>query len=331
MAILCLAVFWVEIVFNAYDNPRLTGMIFLSIALGAFLFSMFFERYTWCRYLCPLGGLNAIFSMPSILELRANRQMCVNQCQDHACYLGTEEVPGCPMFRHPFLVDNNKDCILCGRCIRNCELHSIELNLRLAPQELWTLQNPKISDSFLIVSLGLIYFFLVYHSQFLAVIENSEFFSFAGRYSYALAGTVIFWSMIFVSWLAFLLLTWFQDMFTGEYYRKVASVFGYGLIPLVLGGYLAYYARLFIQGAWKIVPNFLLLFGIDAKINKFSLLTADATSTLLHIIILGGLLASLYATYKIFRRQEGNNLSLKHLVLPFMLLLGFGITYLAAI
>jgi CRP-like cAMP-binding protein/NAD-dependent dihydropyrimidine dehydrogenase PreA subunit len=331
MAMLCLAVFWAEIVFNAYDNPRLTGMIFLSIAFGSFLFSMFFERYTWCRYLCPLGGLNAVFSMPSILELRANRQMCVNQCQDHACYLGTEKVPGCPMFRHPFLVDNNKDCILCGRCIRNCELRSIELNLRLAPQELWTIQNTRISDSFLIVSLGAVYFFLVFHEQFLAVIEKAEFFPFAGRYGYALTGSALFWGMIAVGWLAYLLFCWFQDMFTGEYYRKVASVFGYGLIPLVLGGYLAYYAGMFIQGAWKIIPNFLLLFGVDRKINAFSLLTADATSTLLHIIILGGLAASLYATYKIFRRLEGSNLSFRHLVLPFMLLLGFGFTYLAAI
>ncbi len=331
MAMLCLAVFWIEIVFNAYDNPRLTGMIFLSIALGAFTFSMFFERYTWCRYLCPLGGLNAIFSMPSILEVRANRQMCVNQCQDHACYLGTEEVPGCPMFRHPFLVDNNKDCILCGRCIRNCDLHSIELNLRLAPRELWTIQNAKISDSFLIVSLGAIYFFLVFHIQFLAAIEQTAWFSFGGGYSYAVAGTVIFWGMIVIGWLAFLVFCRIQEINTGEHYRKVASVFGYGLIPLVLGGYLAYYARMFIQGAWQIVPNFLLLLGIDAQINKFSLLTSDATSTLLHIIILGGLLASLYATYKIFRRLEGNKLSVKDLVLPIMLLLGFGITYLAAI
>ena len=53
--------------------PWLTGVILLAIACGALLFSMLFERYTWCRYACPLGALNAVFSMPSILELRANQ------------------------------------------------------------------------------------------------------------------------------------------------------------------------------------------------------------------------------------------------------------------
>src|SRR5210317_2144692 len=76
------------------------------------------------------------------------------------------------MFRHPFLVDNNKDCILCGRCIQNCGLRSIELNLRLAPQELWSMQNVKLSDNFLIISLGAIFFLLVFHGQFLKQAES---------------------------------------------------------------------------------------------------------------------------------------------------------------
>ncbi len=328
MAILCLAVFWVEIVFNAYDSPRLTGMIFLSISSGALFFSIFFERYTWCRYLCPLGGLNAIFSMPSILELRANRQLCINQCHDHACYQGTADSPGCPMFRHPFLVDNNKDCILCGRCIRNCKLHSIELNLRLAPRELWTIKNVKLSDNFLIVSLGTVYFFLAFHAQFLAAIENPGAFSYMGIQGGTLIGTLLFWGIITIGWIAYLFLCWLQAKLNKEHFSKVNHVFGYGLIPLVLGGYLAYYMKMCINGAWKIIPNFFLLLGMKVEIKEFHLLTPDVTSMLQHLAILGGLLASLYATYKIFSRMEGKNLSLKHVILPFMVVLGFGAAYL---
>ncbi|MDW7773682.1 MAG: sigma 54-interacting transcriptional regulator [Desulfobulbaceae bacterium] len=332
MALLCLAVFWVEIVFNAYDSPRLTGMILLAIALGALLFSLFFERYTWCRYICPLGALNALFSMPSILELRANRQMCINQCRDHVCYRGTDQSPGCPMYRHPFLVDNNKDCILCGRCIRNCQLRSIELNLRLAPRELWSLRSARLSDNFLIISLGTVFFFLAFHQRFLLFMQEGHHDLgdiFPG--GPVVSGSLVFWGIIAAAWGCYLLLSRFQALLASLEYSQVRLFFGYGLIPLVLAGYLAYYTNLFITGAWKILPNFLLLFGVTAAIPEFHLLTPGGTATLLHIIIFGGFLCSLYAVYKIFQRMTDNRLSARHAALPFLFLLGFGWVYLAAV
>ena len=113
MAVFCILLFWIEIVWNAYENPLLTGWIILTITLGSLLTSVFYSRRAWCRYLCPLGAINAIFSMPSIIELRSNRHVCLNRCETHTCYTGDEENTGCPMFRHPYLVDNNRDCIFC--------------------------------------------------------------------------------------------------------------------------------------------------------------------------------------------------------------------------
>lgn len=332
MALLCLVVFWAEIVFNAYDRPWLTGVILLVIAGGALLFSMLFERYTWCRYACPLGALNAVFSMPSVLELRANREMCMNQCRDHTCFRGTEEVPGCPMFRHPFLVDNNKDCILCGRCIRNCSLRSIELNFRLAPQELWSLRETRLSDNFLIVALGTIYFFLAGHDLFFD--RAAVFASLLAAKTAAspvMAGTLFFWGGILLGWTGYLLLSFLQGMVLARESLKVATVFGYGLLPLVLGGYLAYYADMFIQGAWRIGPNVLDLFAVNHAMQEFHLLTQAGKSTLLHTILLGGIFASLYAVFKIFSRLEGRNFRLFHLALPLLTVLGIGAAAIAVL
>lgn len=332
MASLCLIVFWAEIVFNAYDKPMLTGGILLAIASGALLFSAFFERYSWCRYLCPLGVLNAIFSMPSILELRANREMCLNQCSDHVCYRDTDSSSGCPMYRHPFLVDNNKDCILCGRCILNCNLRSIELNLRLAPQELWSLQNVKLSDNFLIISLGAISFLLLFHEEFLKLAEHWARFLLGGEGAgTVMVGTALFGAMILVGWGAYMTFACLQAVILGEKSRKMASVFGYGLLPLVLGGYLAYYADMFIKKAWQVVPNVATLVGWQIQVREFHLLTPSATSTFLHIVILGGMLASGYATYKICRRLEGEKLHLRHVLLPYVTLFSFGLLYLVSV
>jgi len=332
MALFCLIVFWAEIVFNAYENPVLTGTILLTIASGALLFSMLFERYSWCRYICPLGALNAIFSMPSILELRANREMCLNQCRDHVCFRDTDVSSGCPMFRHPFLVDNNKDCILCGSCIRNCGLRSIELNLRLAPRELWSMHDVMMSDNFLIISLGVISFFLFFHGEFLAQAERwGHLLSAAGKAGTILAGSLIFWLGIGTGWGAYLLFSFLEASVLKKKKDRIASVFGYGLLPLVLGGYLAYYASLFIRKAWLLVPNVLALFGSDSGMREFHLLAPAAASTFLHIIILGGMSASAYAIYKICRRLEGERLRIIHLVLPWLVVLGFGTAYLVSL
>jgi polyferredoxin len=327
MAMLCLVVFWVEIVWNAYDSPWLTGMILLSISFGALLFSIFYQRYAWCRYICPLGALNAIFSMPSILELRANRQMCENHCHDHACYRGTDEMPGCPMFRHPFLVDNNKDCILCGRCIKNCKLHSTQLNLRLAPQELWSIQSPRSADSFLVASLGVIYFLLVRHHDFQAIAQGPAYVSVPGIPAAAVNGSLIFWGMVALSWSGYSVLCWLQAMYTNQDYQKLRDIFGYGLIPLMLGGYLAFYVKMFIQGAWRLLPNLLLLFGIESTL-QIPAVSPQVVTTILHIIILGGLLACLFATYKILRRIAMTQFSLHHLMIPFLFIAVLGFAYL---
>ena len=333
MAILCLVVFWVEVVWNAYQSPWLTAMILLTITFGALLFSILFQRYAWCRYVCPLGGLNAIFSMPSILELRANRQMCENQCTDHACYRGTNETPGCPMFRHPFLVDNNKDCILCGRCIKNCRYRSTQLNLRLAPRELWSIQEPRHADSFLIVALGAVFFLMAQHGAFQSFIHETLLFGISNSHvRAAITGTLVFWGIIALAWIAYSLLCWIQAVIMSMEYQKVRAALGYGLIPLVLGGYLAFYTKMFFQGGWRLVPNFLLLFGIETTPAEFHFISQQGISTILNITILGGMLACLYSTYKIFsQRDRFQSAPVHRLLVPFLCILAVGFAYLMVI
>ena len=327
MAILCLVVFWVEIVWDAYRNTLLTASILLSIASGSFLFSLLFERNVWCRYLCPLGALNAVFSMPSILALRANRQLCDNQCREHACYLGTEELPGCPMFRHPFLVDNNRDCTLCGNCIKNCKLHSIQLNLRLAPEELWSIQDPRLADSFLVTTLGAVFFSLacrpkLYH--LLAPLTGSIDVASVTP----LTGSLVFWATALTGWVIFCLFCLLHAICFKKKFRPLASMLGYGLIPVVLGGFLAFYVRMFLEGAWRLLPNLLALFGMDIDYGTIELLSPNGTATLLYLIVLGGLVSSFYAIYRIISRLHAPGLKLRHLFLPMLHALLLGLLFL---
>lgn len=304
MAGLCILLFWVEITWNAYDSPYLTAGIILTVTSGSLLFSVFFKRRVWCRYLCPLGAINALFSMPSILELRANTHVCMNRCEDYACYSGDDGKNGCPMFRHPFLVDNNRDCILCGQCIKNCRLNSVHLNLRLAPQELWNQQSPRVADSALVVSLAAILFpFIVsqYHSNWIASWGQTASFLPAGAKEPVMTSIFFFGCIVFYL-LGYACLTALLAKMTTKSWPQTAALLGYTMIPLVLGAFMAAHLEIFVAGVYRLPQNLGELFGIQLNIGHGRLLDQEATTILQLITICGALIASLYATHRIVQR-----------------------------
>jgi transcriptional regulator with AAA-type ATPase domain len=324
MAVLCILVFWVEIIWDAYNNPYLTGGIILVITLGSILFSVVFSRRSWCRYLCPLGAVNAIFSMPSVVELRSNRHVCLNRCQSHACFTGDADISGCPMFRHPYLVDNNRDCIMCAKCIKNCENSSIQLNLRLAPQELWALETPRRADSFLIVSMGAIFFPFVLQKEFVKLVDWVASLIFNAGFSMPeyVIGSWFFFLWILVFQLGYYLMVTVQSQYAKMDKNLLMALFGYGCIPLILGGYMAVHLDLFVKGSGRIVPNIQELFGWQYSYDNIQLISSDSTFVLQFLTVLGGLLASFYASYRVIERaMAGDMMTSKPLVIPFSFLI----------
>lgn len=327
VAVLCIAVFWIEIVWNAYSSPYLTGGIIMIITLGSILFSVLYSRRSWCRYLCPLGAVNAIFSMPSVVELRSNRHVCLNRCQDHSCFVGDGDMAGCPMFRHPYLVDNNRDCIMCAKCIKTCVNSSIQLNLRLAPQELWALETPRRADSFLIVSMAAIFFPFALQSEFAGFVGWLVSRAAASGVILPAAGvaSVLFFALILVFQLGFYLTVSLEALYAGINKNLLLSLSGYGIIPLILGGYMAVHMEFFVGGAGRIVPNIKELLGLHPVYENIRLISADSTYVLQFLTVVGGLLASLYATYRVIERaMAGDTVTSKALAIPFTFLIALG-------
>jgi transcriptional regulator with AAA-type ATPase domain/polyferredoxin len=320
MTVLCVIVFWIEIVWDAYNSPYLTGGIILIITIGSIVFSVLYSRRSWCRYLCPLGAVNAIFAMPSIIELRSNRHLCMNRCQEYTCFKGDSAAPGCPMFRHPYLVDNNRDCIMCAKCIQTCNNRSIQLNVRLSPEELWALKTPRKADSFLIVSMGAIFFPFALQTKFSQLVDLlvAAVAEMGASIPEFLAGSLIFFACILVFQLGYYLLVTVQCLYAKMEKKLLFPLLGYAFIPLILGGYLAIHLEFFVSGAGRIVPNIQEWLGWQYSYENIRLISSDSTYVLKTLTVLGGLLASLYATYRVIERTlTGSVFSSKTLTIPF--------------
>ncbi|WP_200324799.1 sigma 54-interacting transcriptional regulator [Sphaerospermopsis aphanizomenoides] len=150
------AIYLWEKLWDLPNHAYLSAWLLLTITAGAVIFSLIYERRLWCRYLCPIGGMNGMFAKLSMIELRSTQQVCGSQCNTFGCYKGTavtaiafsEALPtegqatgGCPLYSHPAQLQDNRDCMLCMTCLKGCPNRSAQLNLRFPASDL--LDNHK--------------------------------------------------------------------------------------------------------------------------------------------------------------------------------------------
>jgi hypothetical protein len=131
------AIIWSEHCFVMPANPVPSGVLLLCLFAAAALFTIFYQRETWCRHACPLGGLGAAYSLPGMLTVKANAHVCANYCTTYDCYKGTEKKSGCPVYRHPLHDADSHNCKLCLSCLDACPHGATKLYLRPPLMSVW--------------------------------------------------------------------------------------------------------------------------------------------------------------------------------------------------
>lgn len=82
-------------------SPKLTSVILAALLFAALGLSMVYERRSFCRYLCPVGGFIGIYSQTAPIELRVkDRHVCAT-CERKPCYNGSASGYGCPWMCFP--------------------------------------------------------------------------------------------------------------------------------------------------------------------------------------------------------------------------------------
>lgn len=262
-ALFTLIFLWEEI-WDLQNTAYLSACLLLLITAGAMIFSAIWERRFWCRYLCPIGGMNGLFAKLSMTELRAQQGICSAGCTTYQCYKGGPQkgeglqTNGCPLYSHPAQLLDNRDCVLCMTCLKACPHRSVEFNLRLPAVELWTTHTPRSYEvALLCLLLGGVYLHRLPELQsWLGLqIDLSIFWQHLGLSVI----TLIFPTAVVLAAYALMQLTKF-----GRKPRPFVQL-TYGYLPLVLGGNLAHYLRLGLGEAGRILPVSFATFGLQGE------------------------------------------------------------------
>jgi len=111
-------------------TPNITGIVLAAMLFAAIGLSIVFERRSFCRYLCPVGGFIGLYSQTAPLELRIKDKKVCAACEGKPCYNGSAEGYGCPWDVFPGGLTKNSYCGLCMECIRTCPFDNIAVNAR---------------------------------------------------------------------------------------------------------------------------------------------------------------------------------------------------------
>lgn len=312
---------WADHVFGIVSSPWGSGILLLLITFAVIVSGAFFQRRTWCRYLCFLGGLSGNYARTGMIALRANTDICQTCTSKAACFNGTDKAPACPLFSFPRTMDSNANCNLCGNCVKNCPNDAITLTLRPPTKELWFIRSPKIEESFLAMAImGIV---LIQNITMLEVWEQilSAVEEFTGVTNTAVIFTAVFALGVTLP-VALLSLT-AKVAATGnsESTIKNFSRFGYALIPLDIAGHVAHNLFHLLAEGKSIYYSVASIFGSNAS-GSAAIVGNDTIQIMQFIILALGLWGSLYTARRITFRRYSTPEVRRATLTPYVILIG---------
>jgi polyferredoxin len=129
-------------------TPEVTALVLLGFAVAAVATSLIFERRTFCRYLCPVGGFIGLYSQVAPIELRVrDASVCVSHA-DKTCYTGSDAGYGCPWLVFPGGLTNNAFCGLCTECLKTCTRDNIAIFARQPGADLMKTTGHRLDEAY---------------------------------------------------------------------------------------------------------------------------------------------------------------------------------------
>jgi len=151
---LSLATFSAMLLTRPIVSVIVTGVMFFA----ATFLALIFRQRAFCMYLCPVSGFLGLYSMTSMLELRAtDKNVCLKTCKTKSCLTGNEKGWGCPWYQYMGKMERNNYCGLCMECVKSCPNDNISLNTRPFGSDTTIKGYDEAWKAFIMLALAMVY------------------------------------------------------------------------------------------------------------------------------------------------------------------------------
>jgi polyferredoxin len=294
---------WSDHVWGVVENPFGSGVLMLMLTTGVVASGSFFERRTFCRYVCFLGGLSGNYARTGMLALRGTPEIC-KTCTAASCFKGTDKAPGCPLFEFPKTMTSNANCVICAACIKNCPNDSIQLTLRPPTKELWFIRKPKLEEAFLsAVIMGIVFVqnvtMLEVWGSMLSWLERV-----IGTTNYAITFSITFAVAIISPVVLLGITSWIAAKFNKSSLVENFARFGYAIIALDVAGHIAHNLFHLLAEGKSIFYTAIALFGQGVHGASPAIVGMETIQLLQYGLIALGFIGSLYTAYRIAKNNQ---------------------------
>ncbi|WP_141432568.1 4Fe-4S binding protein [Bacillus sp. 03113] len=300
---------WSDHVWGIVESPRGSGYLLLVLVTMVVTTSVLYERRTFCKTLCFLGGLAGNYSRSGMLELRGTPEIC-RTCKSQSCFKGNEKVEGCPMFQYVRTMDSSAECNLCANCIKSCPNNSIRISPRVPTKELWSIKKPKLEHA----SLAAVIMGIVFVQNITMLEIWGDILRVIGLWTRTTNYTVNFTVAFVISMMLPILLLLgtakLAIVIKGneEKIKENFVRFGYAIIPLDLAGHLAHNLFHILTEGKAIWFNSAALFGASFR-GDLSLASVSTVQWIQYAIIILGFVGSIYTVYRIGKKGSFKQLA----------------------
>lgn len=114
--------------------PAYTSLFLIGLLSMAVLTGLIFKNRAFCRGFCPVGLLLGTYGRGGMLAVRPGSKEACRNCTGKDCLAERNrhkaDARSCPSLLNPSTLDSNRDCLVCGQCIKSCPSDNMQLLLR---------------------------------------------------------------------------------------------------------------------------------------------------------------------------------------------------------
>ena len=111
-------------------KPLVTFILLGGIIVLAVVFSLIFEKRTFCLYICPVSGFQGYYSNMAMSEIRVKDPAICAKHKKKTCFEGNKHGYGCPWLLKPYEFKRNTYCGMCLECFKTCPFDNMAFNFR---------------------------------------------------------------------------------------------------------------------------------------------------------------------------------------------------------